>query len=210
MSQNGLIVAGPTDETGGEPRFRLTEEWITAPRRLEGEEALAELAWRFARGRGPVTERDLAWWTGLGLREVRTGLAAAASAGQLSRLDAEGRSYWAEPELLAGPSAPPEDAATLMLPGFDEHLLGYTERDAVLDSQNFERIVPGRNGMFRATVVEQGRVVGVWTRTSRTKSTRIQVEPFPRKRLSLARLRHAAEKWSAFQGVDVEVEIVKA
>lgn len=210
LSQNGLIVAGPADPEGGEPRFRLVEEWITAPRRLEGEEALAELALRFARGRGPATEKDLAWWTGLGLREVRTGLAASASAGRLETLEVDGRTYWAEPELLAGPSGPPERASTILLPGFDEHLLGYTERDAVLDPEHFERIVPGRNGMFRATVVERGRVVGVWTRTARAKATRIRVEPFPGVRLSLARLCPEAKRWGAFQGVDVDVEIVAA
>jgi len=210
LSQNGLIVAGPVDAGGGEPRFRLTEEWIADPRRLEGEAALAELAVRFARGRGPVLDKDLAWWTGLTLRDARAGLAAAASADRLETVVIDDRTYWAEPELLAGPSGAPEGGSMLLLPGFDEHLLGYTDREAVLDQANFERIVPGRNGMFRATVVEDGRVVGVWTRTARAKSTRIQVEPFPGKRIDLGRLEPAAAAWSAFQGVDVELTAAPA
>ncbi len=203
LSQNGLIVAGPVD--GGEPRFRLASEWIRAPRRLEGEEALAEIAARFARGRGPILDRDLAWWTGLGLREVRTGIAAAAAEGRLEAVDVDGATHWAQPELLAGPSDPPEDDGPHLLPGFDEHLLGYTERSAVLEPANFERIVPGRNGMFRATVVEHGRVIGVWTRTTRAKATRIEIEPFPRKRIGLRRLTAPARAWGAFHGVPVEV-----
>lgn len=225
LSQNGIIVAGPTSGTGtddepgaggtgagagagAEPKFRLAAEWIRSPRELSGEEALAELALRFARGRGPILDRDLAWWTGLTVREARAGLAAAESTGSLERIEIEGARLWAEPELLAGPSGPPEgDAAglPLLLPGFDEHLLGYTERGSVLDQANFERIVPGRNGMFRATVVDGGRVRGVWTRAPRAKRTVIQVEPFPRERMDLERLRPAAEAWGAFQGVEVEV-----
>lgn len=231
LSQNGLIVAGPVGSGGTEPKFRLTEEWITAPRCLEGEEALAELAHRFARGRGPILERDLAWWTGLTVREARSAITAAASAGTLERVEVEGIAHWAEPELLAGPSgaagasgdagvgtnahadrdpSPSTSAATapgahLLLPAFDEHLLGYTERGAVLAPGNFERIVPGRNGMFRATVVECGRVIGVWTKKALTGRTRLLIEPFPGERVSLKRLEPAAEAWGAFQGTGVEL-----
>ena len=54
----------------------LSDEWIPAPRRLERDEALAELALRFFRGHGPATVADLARWAGLGLTDVRRGLLA--------------------------------------------------------------------------------------------------------------------------------------
>lgn len=203
LCQNGITVPGPVGEGGGEPRLVLADEWITAPRALEGDEALAELARRFALGRGPVQEKDLAWWTGLTVRDARRGIAAAESAGELTAVEVEGVRHWADPALLSA-TAPVPDAA-LLLPGFDEHLLGYTDRSAVLDQQHFERIVPGRNGMFRATVVEGGRVVGVWTRTLRAKQTKIAVEAFPEERVDLARLRAPAEAWGAFTGAAVEV-----
>ncbi|MFC7765801.1 winged helix DNA-binding domain-containing protein [Leucobacter soli] len=82
--------AGTGRERAPEPRLVLAEEWITNPRKLEGEEALAELAARFARGRGPVQAKDLAWWTGLTLREVRRGIAAAIDDGRLVEVEIEG------------------------------------------------------------------------------------------------------------------------
>lgn len=210
LCQNGIAVAGPVrDGTAGagsgvpEPRLVLAEEWIAAPRRLDGDEALAELAHRFARGRGPVQERDLAWWTGLTLREVRRGIAAVQADGRIAPIEVEGARYWADPELLAGPSAVP--GAALLLPGFDEHLLGYTDRSAMLAPEHFELVVPGRNGMFRATVVERGRAVGVWLRTPRAKRVLVETLPFPGETLDLERLRGPAEAWGAFRGVEIEL-----
>lgn len=246
LCQNGIAVAGPVNaapgteagaaaadpeagagtgvETGSipEPRLVLAEEWIDAPRRIDGDEALAELAARFSLGRGPVQDRDLAWWTGLTMRDARRGIAAAEEEGRLAPVEVDGTRYVADPALLdatgaagalgaaagSSPGAGQPDADDVMLlPGFDEHLLGYADRSAVLDPEHFERIVPGRNGMFRATVVQGGRVVGVWMRTPRAGRVRIEVEPFPGEAIDLGRLRAPAETWGAFRGVDIELAV---
>jgi hypothetical protein len=52
----------------------------------------------------------------------------------------------------------------IALPGFDEFLLGYKDRDLVLDPAHAQAIVPGGNGIFRRTLVRSGRVVGTWRR----------------------------------------------
>jgi hypothetical protein len=52
----------------------------------------------------------------------------------------------------------------LLLPGFDEFILGYGDRRAQLEPEFADRIVPGGNGVFRHTVVSAGRVVGTWRR----------------------------------------------
>lgn len=208
LSQNGIIVSGPLDDGGaGEPRFVLTDEWIASPRSLEGEEALVELVTRFVRGRGPVLERDFSWWTGLTMREAKTAFVGAAAAGAITVVDVNGQRYYAEPELVAKASAVPDDAPLLLLPAFDEHLLGYTDRSAVLDPAQFTRIVPGRNGIFRSTVVDEGRVVGVWNRTPRSSHTRLTIEPFLGASIDPLRLQQAAQAWGAFAGTEVEAEI---
>lgn len=213
LCQNGLLVQGPSTD-GGEPRLVLAAEWIRAPRALDGDEALAELATRFARGRGPVQDRDFAWWTGLPVTVARRGIAAATAEQRLAPVEVDGVRHWAEPELLDGPStiltgdaaAAADVPEVLLLPGFDEHLLGYTERSAVLAPEHFERIVPGRNGMFRATVVERGRVRGIWLKTPRAKATRIDAELFPGGgRLGVRALKPHAAAWGAFQGAPAEI-----
>ena len=66
----------------------------------------------------------------------------------------------------------------LLLPGFDELLLGYGDRTAVLDPAFAERVVPGRNGMFRATVVSAGRVAGTWRDAGSGARRTLEAEPF--------------------------------
>ena len=206
LCQNGITVPGPVGDGASEPRLVLADEWIQHPRAFAGDAALAELAHRFARGRGPVQEKDLAWWTGLGLRDVRRGIAAAAADSRLTSIEIDGLIYWAEPELLDSP-AEIEDRARL-LPAFDEHLLGYTDRSAVLRAEHFDRIVPGRNGVFRSTVIEGGRTVGTWKRTSRSRATRLDVEALPGEVISLERLRMPASEWGSFAGANAELQLI--
>ena len=211
LCQNGLATFGPVRE-GGEPLLVDAATWIAQPRRLAGDEALAELAARYAGARGPVREKDLAWWSGLTATEARRGIAAAHEQGRLAPARLEGANgkageLWAAPAALAergaagGARDVAETAEWLLLPSFDEHLLGYTIRDAQLDPEHFERIVPGRNGMFLATVVRDGRVVGTWRRGAR-KSAGIEVSPFPGERITAAQLGEEAARWAAFHGLE--------
>jgi hypothetical protein len=171
LAQRGQLCLGPTN--GGEQRFVLVDEWVTAPRRLTGERALAELALRYFLGHGPATVADLARWSGLPLGQVRTGLAAVRD--RLTRLDVAGTEHWldpAVPDLLAAHRA--EAGAVHLLPGFDELVLGYADRTATVPPDLADRIVPGGNGMFRPTLVHRGVVVGTWARTR----TGVEVTPF--------------------------------
>ena len=71
-----------------------------------------------------------------------------------------------------------EPRAVHLLPGFDEFVLGYGDRSAVLDPAFAERIVPGNNGMFRPTIVVDGRVVGTWRTVGTGRRRRLEIEGF--------------------------------
>jgi hypothetical protein len=93
--------------------------------------------------------------------EARAGLAAVLE--NLATLEVDGTEYLMDastPDLLADHRA--EACGTFLLPGFDEFVLGYGDRSAVVAPEHFQQIVPGNNGMFRSTVVHQGRIVGTW------------------------------------------------
>jgi hypothetical protein len=165
LSQTGTLCLGPTDGAG-EQLFVLLDEWVQEPRRLSGEEALAELTLRFFLGHGPATVQDLARWAGITIRDARGGLAIARPA--LASLDIDGVEHLMDPttpECLAACRA--EAAGLHLLPGFDEFVLGYGDRRAILDAEFAGHIVPGGNGMFRPTVVHGGRIVGTWRWTGR-------------------------------------------
>ncbi|PJJ71990.1 winged helix DNA-binding protein [Diaminobutyricimonas aerilata] len=166
-----LVVAAPS---GKQQSFRAFEHAVPDPRRLERDDALGELARRYFRGHGPATERDLAHWSGLPLTDVRRGIAVAGDT--LTRLAIDDTEYLIAPDVLdVVDPAPP----VLLLPGFDEYLLGYADRSAALDPAHADAVVPGRNGMFRATVVRDGRVVALWRRRETRAGFTIEVEPLP-------------------------------
>ena len=59
---------------------------------LTRDEALAELARRYFRSRGPATAADFAWWSGLAPADARAGLGAVAS--ELTSESIAGVTYW--------------------------------------------------------------------------------------------------------------------
>ena len=156
LAQTGTLVLGAAQ--GRQQTFTLLDEWVRAPRRLERDEALGELAFRYFRG--PATARDLARWSGLTMADVQRGLTV--SGGLLTALELDGLRYHLAPETLA---PAPTAARVHLLPGFDEYLLGYGDRSAALASENSAAVVPGGNGMFKPTVVADGEIAGTWRRT---------------------------------------------
>ncbi len=158
--------------------FALADTWLTTRRSPARSEALAEVALRFVRARGPVTRNDLGRWADLPMGDVDAGLEAAADALETVRLDQV--DY-----LVEAGTADIDDAAVdealrrpLLLPAFDEYLLGYGTRGALITDEGFDLVVPGRNGVFRPMVVVDGEIVGTWRpRSSRTAVT-VTIEPF--------------------------------
>jgi hypothetical protein len=178
LAQTGTICFGPVEALAGKEQLLvLLDEWIPEPRRPERDEALRELAGRYFRGHGPATVADLARWTKLRAGDVRTAVALARP--ELEALTVDGVEY------LMDPATPDRLAAVrrqargvFLLPGFDEYLLGYGDRTAVLAPEFADRIVPGSNGIFLPTVVADGRVVATWRRVGPPSKRTLQVSAF--------------------------------
>jgi DNA glycosylase AlkZ-like len=194
LAQTGTLVLGAP--AGRQQTFALLDEWVRAPRRLERDEALGELALRYFRSHGPATVRDLARWSALTMGDVRRGLAICGS--QLASLELDGLTYHLAHETL---HEPPPTAGVHLLPGFDEYLLGYADRSAALAPAHAQAVVPGGNGMFRPTIVVDGEVVGTWRRTVTVRDVVIEPELFESASGSLPEgLANAADAYGAFLG----------
>jgi Winged helix DNA-binding domain len=94
-----------------------------------------------------------------------------------------------------------------LLPAFDEYLLGYRDRAAVLDPEHAQRVCPGSNGMFMPMIVVNGRIEGIWKRTLRARSVVISPSPFRRLVASEKRLlTDAANRYGRFLGLTAVVD----
>lgn len=220
LCQNGLATFGPVPAVAGgaadpEPRLVLASEWIAAPRSLSGDDALVEFASRYVAGRGAVTKQDLAAWSNLPAAAAGRALALAAASGSLveaRRADVAGAAgaLWVDPAALAAldttgraePAGAAPGKATgsgwQLLPAFDEHLLGFAGRAPQFDNAHLGLLVPGRNGVFLATVVHEGRVVGTWRRDP--KSRAVTAAAFPGERIDGPALAVELARWAEFSG----------
>jgi len=115
-----------------------------------------------------------------------------------------GKTYW------LGTPQPPRNGPSVdihLLPGFDEYLLGYRDRSAVLDPHYANRIVPGGNGIFYPTIVSDGQVVGTWKRIFKKGAVVITRQPFTG--LSAdeqSRFNAAAQRYGDFLGMPAVIE----
>ncbi|HEU4668239.1 MAG TPA: winged helix DNA-binding domain-containing protein [Arthrobacter sp.] len=161
LCRHAWLVQGPLAKN--QQLLVAFEDWIPVSRSLQRQEALAEFALRYFRSHGPATLRDFAWWTQIPLTGIRSAFEGVKD--QLVELRYEGTSYWLSPEaasLLDG--GVPGQRSVLLLPGFDEFVLGYQDRSLVLAAEHANKIVPGGNGVFKKTLVAGGEVIGTWSR----------------------------------------------
>lgn len=121
-----------------------------APVAFEGDEALAELGTRYFQSRGPATVQDLAWWSGLTVRDAKR---AAGLARDVIQVGEYFMGAYQETVSLDGALD-----VVLALPAFDEYLLGYKDRSGVCPAELVSIVGPTKNGMCRPFKLSRGVV----------------------------------------------------
>jgi hypothetical protein len=194
----GLLCQGPL--RGRQPTFVRIDSWVPRSHAPSREEGMATVVERYVRGHGPVSERDVAGWMSQPLGLAREALALLGD--RVVREDADGVTWLTHVD--ASPPAPA--GGVLLLPQWDELLLGYKTRDVSLPDEHLGRVVPGRNMVFQPSVVIDGEVAGLWRRRQTTSTTHLEVELFkPASDARWAAIESAAAAYGRFLGRPVEV-----
>ncbi|WP_037321559.1 winged helix DNA-binding domain-containing protein [Amycolatopsis orientalis] len=176
-ANRGLLCRGPDD--GAEPTYVLLDEWTTEGN--DPPDPHAELAHRYLTAYGIATAGDFATWSGLPLGLCR-------KAFDVLDLVPAGVGFALRETDLSAPRCPPR-----LLGAFDPYLLGYTDRDLLLDPAHAKRVNSG-GGMIAPTVLVDGRIAGTWRVKRAAKQTKVVVEPF------------AALSRSTISGLESEVD----
>lgn len=194
LAQEGTICQGP--RIGKQPSFVLLDAWVPKSADLSREQALGELGLRYFRGHGPATVQDLAWWSGLTLKDAQAALALAKPFLQQESIgDAI---YWFDPGTTTAAGVDVEAAAIHLLPAFDEYLVGYKDRSAALDPAHTKQVI-GVNGIFASNIVIEGRVSGLWKRSMDKQGVALSVTPLrPLKKQERAGIAAAAQRIGRF------------
>ena len=162
-SVRGLIIRGPM--VGRDQAFARVSDWLGAtparfaPGRFDRDVALAELARRYLAGHGPASERDLAKWAGLPLRDARRGLNAIAAEIR-QRDDGLAELATSTSSQSCGPGRIPDHPPPRLLGSFDPLLHGWVDREPVLGPATSVVTV---NGLFRPFAFVGGRAIATWT-----------------------------------------------
>ncbi|MBO7547932.1 MAG: AlkZ family DNA glycosylase [Bacteroidales bacterium] len=152
---SGLLCAGdlhPTKRT-----FRLVSEKVLHPLVLTREESVALLTRKYFRSHGPATLEDFAWWSGLGLLDCRRGIASLGD--ELVAERWKGREFHVHRDARTRGFC---SGSVLLLPPFDEYLIGYKSRDVVLHPDRSHH-AHNQSGIFYPIVALDGEIVGNWS-----------------------------------------------
>ena len=194
-----LICSGR--RLGGTHTYAPFAERVPSSRRLDRDEALAQLALRYFTGHGPATERDLAYWATLALGDVRRGLAQVHD--RLGSFEHEGRTFWHALEEQP-PTRTPVPAGHL-LQVLDEIYRGYQDSRMVLDS---EGIVPAGREAATGMALVDAQIVATMKRSIGSRVV-FEIWPYdgtlrPSDRTSLER---AAARYADFLGLPHELRV---
>lgn len=197
------LLIGQGVMRGNHPTYFLLDELLPQAKALSRDEALAELTLRYFTSRGPATLKDFIWWSGLASAEASAGLAAVKE--QLVQASLDGQSYWLPPRSPEG--LRPSVGRLHLLPGFDEYLLSYQDRSAVMEVQRLRGLTPA-NGMLPPTIIWDGRVVGTWKRTFNKKGA-VLITAKPYAKLGAGERQEliaTAQRYGEFLGLSAELD----
>lgn len=195
----GVICSGP--RRGKQFTYALLDERAPHARRLEREEALAELTGRYFASRGPATVQDFAKWSGLTLADARRGLEAVKS--QLQEEIIEGQAYWFPPV-----QAPAKDTSPTahLLSIYDEYVSSYKDRSAIGTAEDGARLSALGNDLAYIILID-GQIVGTWKRVIGKKSVVVTTNRFrPLTEIEEQALAAAAQRYGDFLQLPVTLE----
>jgi hypothetical protein len=192
---NAVVCSGR--RRGKQHTYALLDERAPSAKSLSRARAIAELARRYFSSRGPATVADFVWWSGLSPADARAGLRAIRS-----QLDS------ADERLFHGKGRVPKPVATsVLLPAFDEYLVAYKNRDAVLDPKHTRRLNAG-GGMLAPCVVVDGMVVGTWRRELSRGTVAVELDLLERPSVRTTRaLRLAVARYAAFLELEPQLSL---
>jgi hypothetical protein len=155
------------------------------------DEALLELTMRYFQSRSPATIHDYSTWSGLTISECKRGIALA------GKTIAQRKTK--EQELYSLVSDLPEyEPGLYLLPEYDELLMGYKDRKAILQVND----PAARPFKFNCLVVYDGQVIGTYKRNIKGKAAYFELDFF-NKPLNASRkkmLKEQLQRFEAFSG----------
>ena len=137
--------------------YALTASKIKHRIKIDRDEALMHFTLQYFQSRQPATLEDFVWWSGLNISDCRKGIELLGNTLNIERW--KGRDFYFT-----------DDCRTrgfrkdkfLLIPPYDEYLIGYKSRDIVLPPEHRHR-AHNNSGIFQPIIAHDGIVCGNWS-----------------------------------------------
>jgi len=158
----GLLCNG--DLLPMKPSYSLASKKIKPAAAIGREEALSRLTRKYFQSHSPATLEEFVWWSGLGIGDCRKGIAALGAELRPEKWD--GRLFYVHESCRTKGF---RKGQYLLIPSYDEYLIGYKSRDVVL-SEQFRHKAHNNSGNFTPIIACDGIICGNWSPFAKTAS----------------------------------------
>ena len=136
--------------------YALTADKIKPSARIDRDEALMHFTRKYFQSRQPATLEDFVWWSGLNISDCRKGIALLGD--YIHTVRNKGRDFYLTDDCRTRGF---RKGHYLLIPPYDEYLIGYKSRDIVLPSEHRHR-AHNNSGIFQPIIAHDGIVCGNW------------------------------------------------
>ena len=204
LELEAVIGSGGLD--GKQQTYALLDDRVPAAPARDRDDALVELVRRYLQSHGPATLKDMSWWSGLTIADLKRAIELLGAEVRSETL--EGLALWT---LASDDRSPPANERVHLLQTYDELVVGYTESRFFGDpAAERARAAWGDRTFPSGLMLFGGRVAGHWRRRAEGTQLRVEVHAYdPRRRGLPAKVDAAAHELGAFFGRPVTLEMAQ-
>jgi hypothetical protein len=137
--------------------YALTADKVKSSGKMDRDEALMLFARKYFQSHQPATLEDFVWWSGQNISDCRKGIALLGNTIHVERW--QGRDFYLTDNSRTRGF---RKSKYLLIPPYDEYLIGYKSRDIVLPLEHTHR-AHNNSGIFQPIVAHNGIICGNWS-----------------------------------------------
>ena len=152
---SGTICSG--DLLPMKATYALTAHKMKPSGKMDRDEALMLFTRKYFQSHQPATLEDFVWWSGLNISDCRKGIALLGDT--IHTVKWKGREFYLTDDCRTRGF---RKGKFLLIPPYDEYLIGYKSRDIVLPKEHTHR-AHNNSGIFQPVIAHDGIICGNWS-----------------------------------------------
>ena len=152
---SGLLCSG--DLLPMKASYALTANKVKSTVKMNRDEALMRFTRKYFQSRQPATLEDFVWWSGLNVSDCRKGIALLGDTIHVEHW--KGRDFYLTDDCRTRGF---RKGQFLLIPPYDEYLIGYKSRDIVLLPEHRHH-AHNNSGIFQPIIAHDGIICGNWS-----------------------------------------------